>query len=208
MKKVMLFFILFCSLLMSAGNSLFIEGNIIYDVFINEDTKSKGQLIITQKGDVIKQSMTINGALTSITLYDAIKNESVIYSNSINGKYATRISNTEQSKRNEKFRGATYNHTEETKTIANHLCKKSIINYTDGSSNTVYQAIDLVPGIKELNSMFSEITGIPLQYEIVKGPNSKLVLIAQQVNIQPIDKKELEPLKGYRFLSTAEMSNK
>ncbi len=202
-------FILFLTLVFTVSKAqmqLFKEGVITYEIYINNMDKSVGEFIIMQKGDLIKQTMKLNGAITSVRLHNNALNESVIYSNTVNGNYATRLNAKDLELKNKKFENAQYVKTGESKTIAGYNGEQVKVTYADGSTNLVFAAKEMKSSIADLNAMFNGILGLPLQYEIQKGGNNKLVLLAKSITITPVDKKEMEPLKGYRFLTVTEMT--
>ncbi len=178
------------------------EGKIIYDVFITSNqSTAQGQLIITLKNGIMKRETKMNTGFANTIIYNSKTQESWTY-NSMNGtNVAKKTTKEELQTQNQKFVQATYTPATETKTIANYNCTPITITYKDGTSNTVYYTKDVIPGVKEYNSMFPEINGLPLQYEVSTNGKNKILLIANTISIAPIDVSEVEGPKDYKILT-------
>jgi hypothetical protein len=200
MKKLVFLMVLFLPIGMLA-QTMINEGKIVYDIFIMNDLKEvKGQLIITVKNGILKREMTMTTGFNNIIIYNSTAAESWSYNNMNGNKFAKKMSKEELASQNVGFNNASYIPQAEEKTILEKACKKVEITYKNGTSNNVYYSADWKCGIKEFYTMFPEINGLPLQYEVATSGNNKMILIAKSVQIIPIDNAEVEAPKGYKII--------
>jgi hypothetical protein len=176
------------------------EGKIIYDVFITTNLiEQKGQLIITLKNNWMKREMKMNNGFTNTILFDAQSGESTVYNDNNGNKFSKKISKEDVKMQNIKFANAKYISNNESKMIDNKKCKSVDITYTDGSKNVVFFDENYRVGITEFYSMFSELKGLPMQYEVTTNTN-KILLVANSVLQTPIDAVEIDAPTGYKML--------
>jgi hypothetical protein len=176
------------------------EGKIIYDVFITTNLiEQKGQLIITLKNNWMKREMKMNNGFTNTILFDAQSGESTVYNDNNGNKFSKKISKEDVKIQNIKFANAKYISNNESKMIDNKKCKSVDITYTDGSKNVVFFDENYRVGITEFYSMFSELKGLPMQYEVTTNTN-KILLVANSVLQTPIDAVEIDAPTGYKML--------
>jgi hypothetical protein len=199
--KYVLWLLCFSLIQLGAGAQTIInEGKIIYDVYItNNLDEQKGQLIITIKNNKLKREMKMNNGYTNTILFDASTGQSNVYNDMNGNKFAKVVSKADVLLQNQKFAKATYIADAATKMIINKTCNAVNIAYADGNKNTVYYATDYRVGIPEFYSMFPELKGIPMQYEVVTNSN-KIVLVAKSVEQIPIDALEIASPTGYKLL--------
>lgn len=176
------------------------EGRITYDMYIGNDAENpKGQLIITIKNNIMKREMLMNNGFTNMIMFDATTGLSKMY-NEVNGnKLVKNMSKDEVLSQNAKFENAKYDYKTAAKQIANKDCKQVNITYTDGTSNIVFITEDYKVSLKEFYTMFAELKGFPMQYEVATS-GSKILLVAKSVEQIPIDAKDLEAPKGYKVV--------
>ena len=176
------------------------EGRIEYDVFITSDLdQQKGKLIITIKNNMMKREMKMNNGYTNTILFNAITGQSNVYNDINSNKFSKNISKADVIIQNQKFVNAIYIEGKDAKLINEFKCKSVNITYADGNKNTVFYSEDYRVGIREFYSMFPDLKGIPLQYEVVTNSN-KIILIAKSVQQTPIDAIEMEAPVGYKLL--------
>lgn len=85
--------------------------------------------------------------------------------------------------------------------IGTYATKKAIGSFPDGKSFTVNFSTEFNTGNKSYNNAFSQLAGIPVQYEIISG-NLKFTytLIKVDQEIVPSSKFDL-PKSGYRIMT-------
>jgi hypothetical protein len=133
-------------------------------------------------------------------MFDATTGLSKMY-NEVNGnKLVKNMSKDEVLSQNAKFENAKYDYKTAAKQIANKDCKQVNITYTDGTSNIVFITEDYKVSLKEFYTMFAELKGLPMQYEVATSGN-KILLVAKSVEQIPIDAKDLEAPKGYKVVN-------
>jgi hypothetical protein len=177
----------------------FNEGKIVYDIYLGSDfTKSKGEYIVVIKDDQIKQEMISDGGLYNVVIRKG--NESAtVYNSEGDKKIAKRVDAATIASNNKQFEGATYTPGTETKVIAGHTCKQMTIKYANGMQNTLFYTADLIGSPATINAQFTQLRGLPLQYQINAG-KATITLIARTVQQVPVDQAEFAEPKGYQIV--------
>jgi hypothetical protein len=182
----------------NASTTIINEGKITYDVYMNGNIKeSQGKLIITIKNENLKREMIMNNGFYNLIIKATDGN--YIYSDVNGNKFVKKITNQELVAQNLKFENASYNYGTSTKTIANQTCNEATVTYKDGSKNTVFVSNDMQTKSKDFMAMFSQLKGLPLQYEINTNSN-KITLIATNIAVVPIDDGDFAAPKGYKMV--------
>ncbi|UYQ93735.1 DUF4412 domain-containing protein [Chitinophaga horti] len=94
----------------------------------------------------------------------------------------------------------------ETKEILGYKCKRSIGKMPDGTSFEVFYAPDLVPENRLYNRRFMNLPGIPLEFDIITGPSSKMKVTATKVDLSPVPASTFDVPRGYKEISPEELS--
>jgi hypothetical protein len=174
------------------------EGKLTYDVYMNgNNSESQGKLIITIKNDKLKREMIMNNGFYNLIL--KANDGNYIYSDVGGNKFVKKITNGELTAQNLKFENATYTYQANTKLIAKQNCNEATITYKDGSKNVVFVSNTMQTTNIDFMAMFSQLKGLPLQYEINTN-NSKITLIATNIEIIPIDDADFIAPKGYKMV--------
>jgi hypothetical protein len=174
------------------------EGKLTYDVYMNgNNSESQGKLIITIKNDKLKREMIMNNGFYNLIL--KANDGNYIYSDVGGNKFVKKITNGELTAQNLKFENATYTYQANTKLIAKQNCNEATITYKDGSKNVVFVSNTMQTTNIDFMAMFSQLKGLPLQYEINTN-NSKITLIATNIEILPIDDADFIAPKGYKMV--------
>jgi hypothetical protein len=177
------------------------EGRVIYNVYLNSvEAKVEGKLIVTLKAGFMKRELILKNGYINTIIYNAKQDRTSSYSDMQGNKLYKILNKDELIASNSKFENASYLESTETKTIAGYKTTKTLVTYLDGSSNTIYYTNEIQPLIKEYNAMFQKIVGLPLQYEVVSGTN-KIIMIANTIDMVPINNSEFEALKGYQLIT-------
>jgi hypothetical protein len=200
MKKIILSVFIILSALYSIAQISITEGKIVYDIFIttNKD-EQQGQLIITLKNNMMKREMIMKNGYSNIILFDVNTGKSTVYSMLNGNKLSKVLSKADVLAQNQKFLSAKYNETKIQKTIANKPCAEVKITYTDGSQNTVFYNVDYRVAMKEFYSMFPDLQGMPMQYQVATSGNT-ILLVAKSIEAKPVDNIEMEAPMGYKTM--------
>ena len=106
---------------------------------------------------------------------------------------------------NKKFNGIVFKYdTTDTKRIKEYACKKASAQLGDSIHITVYYTTDINVLNKEYNSMFMNLEGIPVQYEVTDG-KFKYSYTLSKIDFSPITSAKFDfPKSGYREMTYEE----
>lgn len=155
------------------------------------------------KGGLSRSEM--QSALASFTTIHDARNGSAVVLQEVGGqKVLIRMTADDWKDKNSRYEGIEFAVTTETKQLAGYTCKKAVASLKDGSTFTVYFTDELVPENNHYNSQFTNLKGLPLEYELQQG---KLTIkyIVSQVSLNPVPVSKFDiPKAGYREMSYEE----
>lgn len=189
------------------AQKIFSEGQIKYDIYLNNSDKPEGVFVISVKGNFIRREISMNSGYHNITLYN--HQNGITHSLSIQGdqKYALELKPDDVRKKNERFNEATYTSLEGVKKLAGYTCQGAEINYKTGEKAKLYYTSDLTPMLESLNTMFPGLKGIPLEYEVKSSPTLLMRFVASLVDIKAIDAEIFKVPEGYKIVTPTELES-
>ncbi len=214
MKPILKFlFISFmcASFLTSNAQKQFSEGLVQYDISI---TSSKSEapianslngatLLVYLKGNASRTEM--KSALgTEATVFDSKIGKGFILKEYSGQKLMISMNSNNWDDKNKLYENLNFTVTNELVTIAGNPCKKAVATLPDGKVFTVYFNPNITLLNKSYNNAFSQLPGLPVQYELQSGNlNFKYVLSNISYDAIPLAKFEV-PKAGYRVMSYEE----
>lgn len=184
---------------------------IVYDAVINTgstepklaDAFDGATTTVYLKGSLSRSEM-VSALASFTTIHDARSGAAVVLQEVGGQKLLIRMTADDWRDRNRKYEGIKFTTTNETKTLAGYKCKKAVAQLKDGSSFTVYYTDEIIPENNEYNSQFTNLPGLPLEYELKQG-NLNIRYVVAQVNLNPVPVAKFDiPKTGYRELSYEE----
>jgi hypothetical protein len=180
---------------------------------------------VTNAGDKPTLANLYNGATTTVylknnnqrtdqvttlgktaTIYDGTTKTGVILKEFGAQKLLIKLAQADMAEINKTNNQVTFTNTTETKKILDYNCKKAIGKGADGTEFTVYYTndVEVDNSLLNQNTQFSNLGGIPLEYElVVKGV--KIVVSATNFSTSLVSPKVFEiPKNGYRQMTYAE----
>jgi hypothetical protein len=189
-------------------------GTIVFDVKSEGNIPEMGKALtptaMTYRFSNDKQSMTLNfQSADQKTIYNPATKEARILMNIFGQKLVINQSSDDlDALRKQQGETIDVKETNETKTIAGYLCRKTIITKKtrdgkESASNIYYtDAID-VSKFKLFNA-FPEVKGFPLEFSMKTGQMEFLV-IAQSVTKESVPASEFEVGSEYKQMTVAEL---
>lgn len=211
MKKIILSGVLAAGLLSVQAQKKVADLTVVYDAMINTgsaepklaDAFDGATTTVYLKGSLSRSEMV--SALASLTtIHDARTGSGVVLQEVGGQKVLIRMSAEDWNDKNRKYEGIRFTNSGETKMLAGYSCKKAVANLKDGSSFVVYYTEDIIPENNTYNSQFSNLKGLPLEYELTQG---KLTIryVVSQVNLNPVPVSKFDiPKTGFREMSYEE----
>jgi hypothetical protein len=155
------------------------------------------------KGGLSRSEM--QSALASFTtIHDGRTGSAVVLQEVGGQKVLIRMTAADWKDKNRRYEGIEFTTTGETKQLAGYTCKKAVATLKDGSTFTVYYTEELVPENNHYNSQFTNLRGLPLEYELQQG---KLTIkyVVSQVSLNPVPVSKFDiPKAGYREMTYEE----
>ncbi|MCK7559943.1 DUF4412 domain-containing protein [Chitinophaga sedimenti] len=94
---------------------------------------------------------------------------------------------------------------QEVKEILGYKCRRSIGKMEDGTTFEVYYSPDLLPENRLYNRRFMNLQGIPLEFEIISGPSTRMKVIATKIDLSPVPASVFDVPAGYKEISPDEL---
>ncbi len=155
------------------------------------------------KGNQSRTEM-INGLGTESVLYDSRAAKGAILKEYSGQKLMITMNAENWSAKNNYFRNLKFTVGNEEKTINGFACKKATAALSSGESLSVYFAPGIVLNNRQYNNAFTNIEGLPVQYEVKSG-NMKFIYTLKSISYEPIAAAKFElPKSGYRIMSYEE----
>ena len=209
MKKAFLCFTVLIALNASA-QKLFSEGTVIYSVETLANGKSeidsaiyslkvKGANIRTELSSVIGKS---------IYIYDIREGVGAVLRDFGGQRMLIPVDRNNWNEITGIFRSMNYTAAAGDSTLLDYHCLKLNGALADGSLLTIWYTTDIIPEIKEINFPLTNINGLPLMIEMVKGEQS-VIYKALSINYDPVQVQNYDiPKNGYRVLTFQESKMK
>jgi GLPGLI family protein len=155
------------------------------------------------KGTMSRSEMT--SALASFTSIQDSKTGAAVVLQEISGqKLLIRMTADNWKDKNKRYENISFSNTNETKTIAGYKCIKATATMKDGSTFMVYYTKDIIPENAEYNAQFTNLEGLPLEYELTQG-KLKIKYTVSKINMNPVPASKFDiPKSGYRELTYEE----
>jgi hypothetical protein len=211
MKKLL--FTVFCSISLLALNAQKKVSDIIikYDAVINTgssepnmaDAFDGATTTVYIKGGLSRSEM-VSALASFTTIHDSRSGAAVVLQEVGGQKLLIRMTADDWKDKNRKYEGIKFANTDDTKMLAGYKCKKAVAELKDGSTFTVYFTEDIIPENNDYSSQFSNLKGLPLEYELKQGKlNIRYVVSQITLNPVPVSKFDI-PKSGYREMSYEE----
>ena len=186
------------------------ELTLVYETIIsNADNQPKSSdaggatTTVYLKGNMSRSEMS--SPLASFTaIHDSKTGAGVILQEISGQKLLIRMTAENWKDKNRRYENISFTNTGETKVIAGYKCMQAKAATKDGSVFTVYYTKDLIPENTGYNPQFSNLDGLPLEYEFVQG-NLKIKYTLSKINMNPVPVSKFDiPKSGYRELTYEE----
>ncbi len=181
--------------------------SLVYNsVITNADDSSRKISSITAyylKGNLSRAEVSSN-LFSSVTIYDSKTGTGVLLKEVNGQKLLIRMNEENWSQKNRRFLNLNFIKTNESKVIAGYSCTRATASTSDGFDVTVFFTRELIPENKSYDASFKNLDGLPLEYELKKGPlHIKYSLASINLNPVPASKFDI-PTSGYRELTYEE----
>ena len=182
--------------------SLQFEGGLL-DPKGNMPPNSKVLLNVMIKG-FLSRSEQVTSGFTSTTLHDSHAGTTTILREVSGQKLMIRLSEEDWVQKNKRFNTISFRYLGPAKTVAGYACEAAEADLPGGMTLKVFFTTEFDVENKSFEPMFSSLSGLPLEWEMVQGNNTlKYTLLKLELNPVPISKFDL-PKSGYRELSYEE----
>jgi GLPGLI family protein len=215
MKNIRIIFPITLMLLSSAlcyAQKTISEGAITYGLTIRlagSDSSAanilgRATVIESVKGGLSRTDMS-SSLGTEATIYDTKTGTGVILKEYSGQKLMITLTKENWEARNKKFDGIVFKYDNAgDKSIGGYTCKKATTQLSDGTLITVYYTTDINVLNKEYNSMFKNLGGTPVQYEVTDGKFTYKYTLSK-IDLSPITSAKFDlPKSGYREMTYEE----
>jgi GLPGLI family protein len=183
------------------------DGSVVYSVSVEKGKEQAGiaeafdgaTLTVQFKGTQVRSDL--NSRLRQQTIfYNSKTGNAVILKESGNEKYMINLAPPQWQQYNKKYEAVSFNSGPDTKVIQGFNCTKATATLKDGTIVTVYYAVDLKPVATGYEYVFSNLPGLPLEYELTTG-NIQVKYSASSVQMSPVNASRFDlPTSGYKIL--------
>ena len=207
MKSITRFFLLLLLLTstFSFAQKTMTEGLITYVIDIkNGSTKvSSAVNTVYLKGSQARIDM-VSALGNESTIADAKTGNAVILKEYSGQKLMITLTKENWLEKNRKFDDAVFTVSDEVKSIIGYNCKKATGKLKDGSTITVYFTTDIVPVNKDYNTIFKNLPGLAMEYELSAG-KTQYVYTVSKISMDAIPASKFDvPKSGYRIMTYEE----
>lgn len=181
------------------------ECTVDFSVALGEGTNTgsapQPTLVLYIKGQQSRLDF-ISPSFKQVKFYDGKTKSAVILQDLGATKVRRDLDSTKWQKLNEKYDDIAIGYTDEKKTILGYECKKANITLKNGSSYSLFYAVEIIPSTRDYEFQFRGIPGFVLEYEAAaEGSNQKVTYTATKINLSPVTPAKFEiPKTGYRVL--------
>jgi GLPGLI family protein len=211
LKGFVLILMMMTTALFSFGQKIISEGTIVYDVVIKTGDKEP------QKGDALQgatSTIYLKANNSRTDLVSPLGKEVIIYNSKTNNarilkefsgqKLMIELTKDDWKAKNRMYSDIKFELTSETTSIAGYNVRKAIASMPDGKSFIVYYAPDLVVANKSYDATFTNLPGLPIQYEIESG-KMKFRYTLSKISYDPVLVSQFDfPTSGYRVMTYEE----
>lgn len=213
--KTLTLFVMFaltilCSLTLSAQKVLK-EGMLKYSISI-ESSNGEKQISVALNGATLSVYLTkdksrsemISTPGTETTVYDNKSGRGFILKEYSGQKLMITTTAENWKQKNQVNSGLNFEVQPGTTSIAGHVCKKALAKSNNGKSYTVYFDPSILIENKQYNNAFSQLAGLPVQYELSSG-NLIFRYTLTGFNIEILNATKFDsPKSGFRVMSYEE----
>lgn len=207
MKYFITILVLLCSYSNMNAQRLFSEGVITYNVFTDGGSESIGEYVVYVKGSYIKRVLKLKNGYSNTTIYNGKEGTSATLKTVQGTNYALMLTKKEVEDANKQFVGASYSFEKNKENIAGYNALRGTVNYKSGKKAKIAITYDLRPEDDHLLTMFPNLNGIPLEYEMDSG-SSSMRFEASKVEIKNIGSEEFVIPKNYKIVTKEELDRK
>jgi hypothetical protein len=181
------------------------EGTLTYDIAIQNNSEknaivTNAALVVYLKGSVSRTDMVSNLG-SEKTIYDTKAGTAVILKEYSGQKLMITLSKDNWAEKNKKAQGIYFTDMTEKKQLLNNQCTKAVAKLNDGSMLTVYYTKDLTLQNKEYDPLFTNLGGVPLQYEVESG-KLRFTYTINKIDQTIVSQSKFDlPKTGYRVIT-------
>ncbi len=195
---------------LSTGNlfsqKIFSEGTLVYDVSIQSSGASQSGGVsgttstVHLKGNNCRTDM-VSSLGKEITIFNSKSDNAVILKEFSGQKLMITLTKDNWKVKSKLNNALKFEVTAETKQIAGYNTRKAVANTADGKSLVVYFTPDLVPANRDYDATFSNLPGLPIEYEIESG-KAKFRYTLTKLSYEPVLVSQFDfPTSGYRVMT-------
>ncbi len=207
MKRLVVLLVLASFMLNANAQRLFSEGVISYQVYADGSDKAIGKYIVYVKGSYIKRLLNLDNGYSNNTIYNGKEGTSATLKVIQGTPYALMLSKQEVKEASKKFAGAEYNFEKNKVSIAGYNAVRGFVKYPNGKKAKISITHDLRSEDYHLLTMFPNLNGIPLEYEMDSGTSS-MKFKAIKVDIRNVGSEEFIIPKNYKIVTKKELEGK
>lgn len=209
MKKISLFLLVAAAIVAFSFTTSTpeFEGKISYEITVDAGNMPPeavamfegSELNVYIKGTKSRSDVSMGFQNTS-TISDTKTNTSVTLMDIMGNKYKIKSDPT----KDEKSPDVSVKYMDDTKEIAGYKCKKAVITYKDKSGNeqvtSIYytEEISNYTGNDSRNSMFKNIKGMPLEYEMRAERGMKMKMTAKTISKEKVSDSKFDIPSDYK----------
>jgi GLPGLI family protein len=166
-----------------------------------ENIQKASSLVLYIKGQQSRLDF-ISPSFKQVKYYDGKTKSAVVLQDLGATKVRRDLDSVKWNKLNEKYDDSRVSYTDEKKTILGYECKKANITLKNGSTYSLFYAVEIIPSTRDYEFQFRGIPGFVLEYEAAgEGANQKVTYTATKINLSPVSPTKFEiPKAGYRVL--------
>lgn len=192
------------------SQKVFSEGTLVYDVAIQSGNSSQaaGGLngatnTVYLKGNNSRIDMA-SALGKEITIFNSKSDNAVILKEFSGQKLMITLTKDNWKAKNKQNSGLKFELLNETKVIAGYTTRKAVANTAEGRSFVVYYTTELLPANKEYDATFTNLPGLPIEYEIESG-KTKFIYTLTRILYEPVQVSLFDfPTTGYRVMTYEE----
>lgn len=183
------------------------EGKIVYQISFPENEFDEQTLAMLPtestmyfKGNMSRTELKMAMGMENASIYDGKSGKVTTLTNMMGNKtYMT----MDESQEKEKAETPEIVKTEETKTIAGYVCKKTVMKMKDGSTMEFYQTDKIATSMSGVPSA-KELGGFPLEFSI-NQMGFKMKFVAMSVASEKISEELFKIPSDYKFVTPEDM---
>jgi hypothetical protein len=181
------------------------EGTLTYDIAIQNNSEknaivTNAALVVYLKGTVSRTDMVSNLG-SEKTIHDTKAGTAVILKEYSGQKLMITLTKDNWGEKNKKAQGIYFTDMTEKKQLLNYQCTRAVAKLNDGSMLTVYYTKDLTLQNKEYDPLFTNLGGVPLQYEVESG-KLRFTYTINKIDQTIVSQSKFDlPKTGYRVIT-------